>query len=97
MDGGLAPIIASSASVVGVIYVICRDSRRASKRELDTKIELKGEIRYIKDKLEDPDSGLAAIKRSTEEMKLHCAKVSTSLSVKVNNLEGEAKRKGQSQ
>lgn len=81
MDISLVPIwITSSASAIGVIYAIARNGKRARSQDEQLKAELKLEIKGIKIQLDDSENGLSAIKKSTDEMKLHCANVSTAIS-----------------
>ena len=85
MDVSLIPIwITSSCSAIGVIYAIVRNGSRGRKQDEQLKTELKMEIATIKQKLDDPDTGLGIIKRCVDEQKLHCVAVSTRIEGQVN-------------
>jgi len=70
-------------SAVGVTYAIFRNGNRGKKADEKLKTELTIEVRGVKKQLDDPKTGLSAIKESVEEQKLHCVKVSTGLSIQV--------------
>jgi len=80
----LVPLwISSTFCAIGVVYAIIRNGRRASKQDEQLKMELKMEIKTIKNQLDDPENGLSAIKKSSDGMRLHCAEVSTAISAQV--------------
>ena len=80
----LVPLwVTSIASAIGVMYAIIRNGNRSRKQDDQLKTELKMEVSSIKIQLEDPENGLSAIKKSTDEMKLHCAQTSTAISAQV--------------
>jgi len=93
MDGLLPVWITSlaavSASVGAVIAVLkfSRNGRQSSehqaKQEAKFDTQVLEDIRYIKEKIDDTDNGLSAIKKATEAMKLHCATVSTRIESQV--------------
>ena len=84
MDGLLPVWITTSFTAIGVVYAIVRNGSRGRKQDEQLKTELKMEIKTIKDKLEDPENGLSAIKKSADGMKLHCAEVSTRIEAQTN-------------
>lgn len=84
--------IGAGVSVVMGFYAIVRNGSRSKTQDEKLKTELKAELSAIKGKLDDPQTGLTAIKRATEEQKLHCATVSTGLSVRVQNHDEEIAR-----
>jgi len=76
----IMPVWATSiAAVVGVIYAIVRNGTRSKKQDTELKMELKNDINGIRQKLDNPNTGLEAIKKSADDMKVHCAKTSTAL------------------
>ena len=92
----LVPLwISSTFCALGVIYAIARNGTRGKKQDEQLKTELKSELGTIKEKLDDPDTGLTAIKKSVDEQKVHCAKVSTGIAVQVktNSVEINTLRK----
>ena len=94
---GLVPLwITSGASAIGVVYAIIRNGSRNRKQDYILKTELKAELNHIQEKLDDPNSGLGAIKKSADGMRLHCAEVSTRIEsqVKTNTDEINILRKG---
>lgn len=99
MDVSFIPLwITSTASVVGVIYAIARNGSRAKKQNDDLIKDLKHEISSVGKRLDDPYNGLTAIKKSTDEIRLHCMEVSTRIDeqVEVHGNEIAALRKVQS-
>ena len=86
----LIPIwITSTFSAIGVIYAIVRNGSRGKKVDEKLKSELTMEIKVIKSKLDDPENGLSAIKKSVDDQRLHCVATSTRLEgqVKTNTSE----------
>lgn len=84
MDGTIISLwITSGATAAGIIYAIVRNGSRRKQQDEKLKTELKMEIKAVKTRLDDPDSGLTAIKKSTDDMKLHCAEISTAVSSQV--------------
>lgn len=84
MDLSLIPIwLTSTASAVGVVYAIVRNGSRGRQQDEKLKTEMKHELANIQRTLSDPETGLRAIKRATEEQRLYCAKVSTELVTQV--------------
>ena len=80
----LVPLwITSGATAIGVIYAIIRNGSRSRKKDDELKAELKTEVGAIKDKLDDPETGLTAIKKSVEDQRLYCVETSTRLGEKV--------------
>ena len=84
MDGvTIGAWITAGAAVISSGYAIYRNGSRGRKQDEVLKAELKAEIKVIKEKLDDRETGLAAIKKDTEDQQLHCAKVSTELATMV--------------
>ena len=54
---------------------------------------LKKDVEFINNEIQSEDHGLTAIKKSVDEQKLHCAKVSTSLSERVTTLESRPRKR----
>ena len=77
-------IIPGVASAVGVIYAIMRNGRRSRQQDEELKLELKLEIASVNKKLENPATGLEAIKKSVDEQRLHCAETSTRIEALTN-------------
>lgn len=95
MDGAL--IAQWAATVVlagGFLFTIRRNSKGKEIKDTELKTELKGEILSLREKLDDPNDGLKAIKKSVDDQRLHCAKISTALKTKVNGIEQELDKKG---
>ena len=81
----LVPIwITSGFTAIGVMYAIIRNGNRGKKQDDTLKAELKLEIDHVKKRLEDPETGLSAIKKSLDAQALHCIKVSTGLASQVS-------------
>ncbi len=62
-----------------------RNGRSQAKRDGVMEERIKG----INKKLEDPNTGLGAIKTSVEHVKLNCAEVTSSFKERIKNLEGD--------
>lgn len=90
--------IASGVSLVvglvacgGVIGVWIKNGKQQSEE----RGALKKDVEFLTNEIQSEDHGLTAIKKSVDEQKLHCAKVSTSLSERVKSLESKpSKREG---
>ena len=89
MDGLIPVWITSCCTAIGVIYAIVRNGSRGRKQDDILKAELKSEVGTIKDQLNDPDTGLKAIKKSVEAQRLHCVEVSTRLEGRVETNSSE--------
>ena len=97
MDVGLVPLwITSVFSAMGVMYAIIRNGSRSRKQDEQLKSELVLGVKSINKQLEDPENGLSAIKKSVDDQRLHCAKVSTAIAAqtKTNTDEIALLRKG---
>ncbi len=70
---------------IGLIATWIRNGRSQAKRDGIIEERIKG----IKEKLENPNTGLGAIKKSVEKVEVHCAKVTSSFAEKIKNLEGD--------
>lgn len=90
MDLGLIPLwVTSTGSVVGVVYAIVRNGSRSKKQDEQLKTELRMKIEDIGARLDDSETGLRAIKKSTEDIKLNCARVSTKICAQVETNQRE--------
>ncbi|KKN03032.1 hypothetical protein LCGC14_1111830 [marine sediment metagenome] len=88
LDGG---VIAQWAAV-GVLAAsqtlyILRNRNGKVAEDTEEKTQIKSDLKNIKGQLNDPKTGLGAIKQSVDDQKLHCANVSTELSGKIKTLE----------
>jgi len=89
MHGGdIAQWVMTVAVALGLIVTWVRNGRNQAAKWGSLEMEIKN----IKDKLDDKNNGLGAIKSSVDEQKLHCAKISTELKTRVHALEGEGKK-----
>ena len=80
----LVPLwITSIATGMGVIYAIIRNGNRGKKQDEQLKTELKMEVGAIKTKLDDPENGLSAIKKSVDDQRFYCVATSTAISAQV--------------
>lgn len=93
MDGALIALwITTGVAVVGTGYNMVRNGSRRKEQDIQLKTELKLELRVIKEQLEDPDNGLEAIKKATDDQKNLCTKLSTELGTEVANNKKEIDR-----
>ena len=90
MDGGVAAQWGATVVLaVGLFLTYQRNGKRADEKDINLKAELKADLKSLTAKLDSPTEGLGAIKRSIDDQKLHCARVSTAVATKVDNLEHE--------
>ena len=68
---------------IGLVATWVRNGRSQAKRDGVMEERIKG----INKKLEDPNTGLGAIKKSVEHVKVNCAKVTAAFGEKLKNLE----------
>lgn len=68
---------------IGLIITWVRNGRSSSIAygRLEAKME------YTQKMLDDPNTGLGAIKKSVDDQKIHCARVSSALQEQVKSLE----------
>lgn len=93
MDGALIAVwVTASVSAIGTGYAIIRNGSRRKEQDIELKAELKKDMKVIKDQLEDPEIGLKAIKKATDDHKLVCKEISTKLSAEVANNKEEIDR-----
>lgn len=71
---------------LGLIATWIRNGRSQSKR--DGVIESR--IGNVEKLLDDPNTGLGAIKKSVDEQRVHCAKISSSFGERIKSLEKDA-------
>ena len=89
----LVPVwITSIMAIVGVIYSISRNGRSSKEQDRKLKFDLMNDMKTIKDRLDDEDSGLRAIKKDTVGMKEHCIKTHSALQTTVNTHADEIAR-----
>jgi hypothetical protein len=84
--------IMAGSAVGGTIYAIIRNGSRRKEQDIELKAQLKKDMKGIKDQLEDPDTGLEAIKKATDDHKLVCKEISTKLSTEVERNKKEIDR-----
>jgi len=86
MTGGeIIALVGVAIIALGLAMTWVRNGRTQAKRDGIMEERIKG----INKKLEDPNTGLGAIKKSVEKMEIHCAKVTSSFAEKIKNLEGD--------
>jgi hypothetical protein len=73
----------STVAVLGFCYLLYTNGRGQVRKDEQLKTELKAEIGRIKDQLEDPKTGLGAIKETVTDQKILCAQVSTRITGQV--------------
>ena len=89
----LVPVwLTSIAAMAGVIYAIARNGRSSKQQDIELKRVLMNDMTTIKDRLDDPDTGLRAIKKETEAMKVRCIETSTGLAGQVKVHDDEIAR-----
>jgi len=89
MDAGaLAQWAATGVIGVTLIVSLVRNNRGQGEKwgSMET------EIKNIKDKLDDPNSGLGAIKKAVDEQQTHCASVTSGFKERIKDLEERAKK-----
>lgn len=88
MDGHIIALwITTSATAVGVIYTIVKNSRSRTKQDTELKVELKKDIETIQKVLDDPNDGLGAIRREVSAQREHCAGVTSGFEQRITGLE----------
>ncbi len=88
MDGAIVALWATtSATAVGVIYSIVKNGRSRNRKDTELKVELKKDIESLKEKLDDKDDGLGAIRREVSGIKEHCAGVTSEFGQRITSLE----------
>jgi len=70
---------------IGLIVTWVRNGRSQSKRNGVIEERISG----INKRLEDENTGLGAIKKSVDKQEVHCAKITSSFSERIKNLEGD--------
>ena len=83
--------IVSLSAAGGVIYSIIRNGRTQNRKDTELKTMLKSEIANIKDKLDDPNEGLGAIKKEMKSIQLNCASVTSGFKARIDGLEEDVK------
>jgi len=88
MDGPVIGVwITSSVAVIGVVYSIVKNGKSRTKQDTELKTELKLELKAVKDKLDDPNDGLGAIRRELSSQREHCAGVTSGFEQRIKGLE----------
>lgn len=77
---------------VGLILTLIRNSRSQSRSMGKLEGTLVTSIGNINNRLDDPNNGLGAIKKAVDKQAIHCAKVSTGLTTKVEALEKKRRK-----
>lgn len=88
MDGlVMAQWVATAIIAIGLGATWYRNGRNQAKQwgSLET------EVKNIKESLDDENTGLGAIKKSVDEQKLHCTKISTNFKSRIERLEEESR------
>lgn len=93
MDTSIAQWIATAVVAGGLVYTIRRNGRNNKESDTRLKTELTMELRSIKERLDNPQEGLGAIKRELSDMKQHCAAVTSTFSEKIAHAEAELKKR----
>lgn len=93
MDGNALAIVAQWVATICVAGGLAYTWRRNSKEnhQVDTKLKtaLSLDIEGIKDRLDDPNEGLGAIKREVHGIKEHCASVTSGCSERFRHVEDD--------
>lgn len=89
------------ASVIGVLIIglgliatWVRNGKSQTKDRASMEQKFTSEIGYIKEKLDDENTGLGAIKNGIDEQKVHCASITGDYGARIKNLEGERDKQG---
>ena len=85
--GTVAQWVATVCVAVGLAYTWRRNNNASKETDTKLKTELTLEIKSIKDKLDDPNEGLGAIKREINGMKEHCAAVTSGCAERFRHVE----------
>jgi len=83
--GEIIPLVGVVIIAIGLAVTWVRNGRTQARR--DGVIEER--INSIKTKLEDPNTGLGAIKTSVEDQRVHCANITGSFKERIKDLEGD--------
>jgi len=84
MTGGeIIALVGVAIVALGLGMTWVRNGRSQAKRDGVMEERIKG----IKTKLEDPNTGLGAIKKSVEKQAVHCAKMTSSFEERIKDLE----------
>ena len=88
MDGAVVALwITTSVTAAGLVYTVVNNGRSRTKKDTELKAELKTDIKSLKEKLDDPNDGLGAIRREVTGVKLHCAGVTSGFEERLTGLE----------
>lgn len=96
MDGFTLATVAQWAATVcvagGLAYTWRHNNNERNHTDIKLKTELTLELKGIKDKLDDPNEGLGAIKREINGMKEHCAAVTSGCSERFKHVEENVRK-----
>ncbi|GAI06908.1 unnamed protein product [marine sediment metagenome] len=81
--GVISAIIGVVIVAIGLAATWIHNGRSQSKRDGIIEERING----IKTKLEDPNTGLGAIKKSVEDQAVHCASITSSFKERLKDLE----------
>lgn len=86
MTGGeIIALVGVAVIALGLGMTWIRNGRSQAKRDGVMEERIKG----IDKKLEDPNTGLGAIKKSVDKQEVHCAKMTSSFTERIKDLEGD--------
>ena len=92
MDGAtVAQWGATVVIAIGLCYTIFLNKEKHSSNETRKSTKLEGQINNIEKQINHEDYGLSNIKRSVDEQRLNCARISTSYSEKIDAAENDIK------
>jgi len=89
--GTIAQWIATIVVASALAYNMRQNGRNRDAKDIQLKSELKSELNNVKNKLDDPENGLGAIKKSLDDWKIYCARTSSTLTQKIKSLEEKEK------
>ena len=70
---------------LGLIITLVQNGRGAAAKSASLKTALQKDIQNINDKLDDRMTGLKSIKKSVDDQRLYCTRVSTRLASQVSS------------
>ena len=89
--GDIAALVVSCGACLGLIATWIKNGRSQSEE----RGALKTDIENLQKEVEHPEHGLSSIKKAVDEQKLHCATISTGLTVRMEQVERQADDGGQ--
>jgi len=85
--------IAQWAATIAIAAGMAWTWRRNGRNQAEKWGSFTNEIKNLREKLDDPNQGLGAIKKSVDDQKTHCASVTSGFKERIKNLENTPKRK----